>query len=649
MPQPQRIPIDQTLDQNQILNQTLEPSDTRVEEAIGLHPSTKGWGQWFSRLKVGQKISLGYELALGIAVLGTTTGLLVADHYHQVTIALQHDAIEETQEFDRLQSSIFMVKDHQQQFIVLLENPELLRQEYSHFSVHLAEVRQRWSEFQWSEGYTKEAEVEELDGEVERLRSFLETYEGLPEEYFQQTEALLKSIYLTQAQPEAIESARKRLLEFGSSSTARRFNSLSEELAELKLLAYEEYDDSEIALGRAQTLRVQIIGGGMMVSIAIAILFALATGRAIARPIQTTSKVAQKIIQTRNFDLQAPVTSQDEVGELTTALNQLVWKVKDLLQEQTKAKEKLETYNYTLEQQVATRTQELSEKNSSLEQTLRELERTQLNLIQSEKMSSLGQMVAGVAHEINNPVNFIHGNLTYVKEYAQDLLTLLQLYHQECPCPSPQLQKTLAAIDIDFLVEDLTKVVGSMYLGTDRIREIVLSLRNFSRLDESELKAVNIHEGIDNTLVILNNRLKASSERPEIQVIKNYGQLPLVHCYAGSLNQVFMNILGNAIDALDEQQLTFQEIEAQPNTIHIQTEVTDDQWAVIRIADNGKGISESDRCQMFTPFFTTKSVGKGTGLGLSISYQIVVEKHGGKLSCQSAIGQGTEFVIQVPL
>jgi signal transduction histidine kinase len=266
-------------------------------------------------------------------------------------------------------------------------------------------------------------------------------------------------------------------------------------------------------------------------------------------------------------------------------------------------------------------------------------------------MSSIGQMVAGVAHEINNPVNFIHGNLSHVKGYAQDLLRLLQLYQQDCPNPSPDLQTEIAAIDVDFLVKDLTKVVQSMYVGTERICEIVLSLRNFSRLDEAEIKAVNLHEGIDSTLVILNNRLKANSERPEIQVIKEYGQLPLVDCYAGPLNQVFMNILGNAIDALEEhsQQRTFDEIKVNPNTIQIHTEVTANQWATIRVADNGIGMSEAVRSKLFDAFFTTKSVGKGTGLGLSISYQIIVEKHSGKLSCHSAIDRGTEFIIQIPL
>ncbi|MGP1385802.1 MAG: trifunctional serine/threonine-protein kinase/ATP-binding protein/sensor histidine kinase [Thainema sp.] len=294
---------------------------------------------------------------------------------------------------------------------------------------------------------------------------------------------------------------------------------------------------------------------------------------------------------------------------------------------------------------------ELQQRTNELEQTLHELSQTQLQIIQSEKMSSLGQMVAGVAHEINNPVNFIHGNLTHVDEYTQDLLHLINLYQQQYPIPSQIIQDELAVMDLPFLMTDLTKVLQSMRVGTHRIREIVLSLRNFSRLDEAEIKDVNLHEGIDSTITILHNRLKARANRPEIQVIRDYGDLPLVECYAGQLNQVFMNIISNAIDALEEhnQERTYQEIEAHPSIISIQTVVSSNQAIRICIADNGAGIQESVRKRLFDPFFTTKPVGKGTGLGLSISYQIVTEKHHGKLWCESSSGRGTQFFIEIPV
>jgi signal transduction histidine kinase len=293
----------------------------------------------------------------------------------------------------------------------------------------------------------------------------------------------------------------------------------------------------------------------------------------------------------------------------------------------------------------------ITEAREEVERTLRDLQQTQTQLVQAEKMSSLGQLVAGIAHEINNPVNFIYGNLTHVREYSQDLLRLIQLYEKHYPNPAPAIQAEADAVDLGFLQDDLIKTLDSMKIGTDRIRQIVLSLRNFSRMDEAEFKAVNIHEGIDSTLLILQHRLKARSDRPEIQLTKNYGVLPQVECYPGPLNQVLMNILANAIDALEERSAnpTDQAIDAKRNEITVRTSVLKDQWIEIAIADNGPGMSETVQQRIFNPFFTTKPVGKGTGMGMSISHQIITEKHGGMLKCKSSLGAGTEFVIQIPV
>ncbi|MBD2778362.1 GAF domain-containing sensor histidine kinase [Iningainema tapete] len=302
-------------------------------------------------------------------------------------------------------------------------------------------------------------------------------------------------------------------------------------------------------------------------------------------------------------------------------------------------------------------------KAEQLETTLDKLKQTQTQLIQNEKMSSLGQLVAGIAHEINNPVSFIYGNLSHCIEYTHQILDLLRLYQKYYPEPLQEIDSKADEIDLEFLADDLPKIMSSMKVGSDRIRSIVLSLRNFSRLDEAEMKRVELHEGIDNTLLILQHRLQSNKEFPGIEVIKDYGNLPLVECFAGQMNQVFMNVVNNAIDALEESfvnsplslvnnskprtndfgQMTFP-------TIWISTQLSaDNSRVIIRIADNGWGIPEDILQRIFDPFFTTKPVGKGTGLGLAISYQIVVDKHGGFMKCISELGKGTEFLIEIPL
>lgn len=303
---------------------------------------------------------------------------------------------------------------------------------------------------------------------------------------------------------------------------------------------------------------------------------------------------------------------------------------------------------------------QLREKAQQLEQALHDLQETQTQLIQTEKMSSLGLLVAGIAHEINNPVSFIYGNIPHATTYTQQLLHLIELYRQNYPNPVIEIQNESEAIDLDFLSEDLPKLMDSMHIGAERIRQIVLSLRNFSRLDKTVREPFDLHQGIDNTLLLLQHRLKGRVGYPKIEVSKEYSELPLVRCQPGQLNQVFMNLLSNAIDALEEAStlnLEDEEISTCEKEqcvtfsprIRIRTAIQDDHTVVIRIADNGRGIPAQMQQQIFDPFFTTKSVGKGTGLGLSISYQIIVEKHGGQLKCFSTPGEGTEFWIELPV
>ena len=389
------------------------------------------------------------------------------------------------------------------------------------------------------------------------------------------------------------------------------------------ILEWSTLYEEAIAQARPTML---VIGLTSLSCIALAALIGFSLSNSIARPLQSVTEVAQRVTQESNFDLQIPVTTHDETGTVAMALNLLIQRVKALLAEK-------------------------EQRSEALQLALTQLHKAQLQLVQTEKMSSLGQLVAGVAHEINNPVNFIHGNIIHVDRYTQDLLNIIQAYQTHYPTPPQTLQAVLDDVELDFLHQDLIKLLQSMKVGTDRIREIVLSLRNFSRLDEAEFKAVNLHEGIDNTLVILRQRLKGKTERPEIQILKEYGQLPFVECYAGQLNQAFMNLISNAIDAFEEANRgrSFEDITAHPNTIRICTQMLDQQRVAIAITDNGSGIPESVRSRLFDPFFTTKPVGKGTGLGLSISYQIVTEKHNGHLYYNSTVGQGTTFVIEIPV
>jgi signal transduction histidine kinase len=604
-------------------------------------------GQRLSSLRVGQKIGLGYTLALSIAVCGTIAGFGLGDRYQQETQQRQQHARNKVELLHRLQSRVLQTRTHQQQLIPLAQYPAKFQDEYAHLLKHETEIEAIWAELK---AFVAKPPTLQAGVRQATITAWLQTYEGVSKLYSQELERRVERIRsLDLASPTDVEQAQALMLEFTNSDLALEFDRISEDLMGLIDQAYQELEVATRSYQQASEVAEKVVVASIGLSVAIAILLAVLTGRAIAQPIQALTSVARRTTEESNFELQATVEQDDEIGTLANAFNQLIRAVQQLLQQQKTANEQLENYSQTLESKVEVRTQELSDKNTQLQQLLEELQHTQVQMVQSEKMSALGQMVAGVAHEINNPVNFIYGNLTYVQEYAHNLLGFVQLYENYYPDPAPEIQAEAEDIDIEFIQADLPKVLDSMKLGTDRIRQIVLSLRNFSRMDEAEFKAVDIHEGIDSTLLILQHRLKDKAERPAIQVIRDYGNLPLIECYPGQINQAFMNILANAIDALEEANVkrTYQELKENPNLITIRTAMIDSKWVKIAISDNGTGMSESVQKRLFDPFFTTKSVGKGTGLGLAISYQIVTEKHGGKLDCFSIPGKGTEFVIQI--
>jgi signal transduction histidine kinase len=388
-------------------------------------------------------------------------------------------------------------------------------------------------------------------------------------------------------------------------------------------------------------ITIEVIG-------AIIILFTV-TFTLVWRPV---IKSLQKLqigtaeISAGNLDYRLNIFTGDEVEKLANAFNYMAIKLTES-QKTLLKNDELTEINERLELEINERKQT----ETALKEALEKLKNTQSQLIQTEKMSSLGQLVAGIAHEINNPVNFIYGNIIHINEYVHEILNLIGLYQKELINPSDEIQDIIQEIDLEFILEDLPKVIKSMQIGSDRIREIVLSLRTFSRLDEAEMKEVDIHQGIDSTLLILQNRLKAKPGHPEIKIIKDYSNLPLIQCYAGQLNQVFMNIISNAIDSIEsyDNQRSLAEIQHHPGQIIIHTALIDNNQVQIKISDTGQGITESIRSKLFDPFFTTKPIGKGTGLGLSISYEIIVNKHLGVLECQSELGKGTEFLIVIPL
>jgi signal transduction histidine kinase len=359
------------------------------------------------------------------------------------------------------------------------------------------------------------------------------------------------------------------------------------------------------------------------------------------------------------------IQTNDEIEQLANNFNQMTSKLSDFYQclesRVTERTTELFQLNQDLETEIADRRQteiklkksqaQLTLKAQELEKTLQELQEAQTQLIQTEKMSSLGQLVAGVAHEINNPVNFIHGNIEPLKEYLHNFSTVINLYKTHYPQPVHQIENYIKDIDLEFILKDTNQVIASLEVGTKRIREIVLSLRNFSRLDEADMKEVNLHEGIDNTLLILQHRIKEKPQHSEIEIIKEYGDLPLIECYPGQLNQVFMNILNNAIDAMDSHKEDNILIETTSinKKIVIKTKMVNNKFITIHIADNGAGIPAEIRNRIFDPFFTTKPVGKGTGLGLSISYQIVTATHRGSLQYITVPEEGTEFIIKLPI
>jgi two-component system, NtrC family, sensor kinase len=582
---------------------------------------TNLFNKFSQQLTLSQKISYGYGIAIGISVLGTITGLIIGDYYQKKAELKLNLAETQQTLFQSLNYDIEQVRTHPQQLISTMGNSIWFRYERNDFRNHIYLINDTLSNINnFVNGNPNESVIS------------LDKFEELYNDYSLITKTYVKLIYSLwdELDPPNVSkqdipiTQEKVLIKITDQEYLKlwvEFEQLSEQLKKIIELSQSQKEQANQQLIKSNFISFQIITGSIIISIIIAIILAIYTSKAIAKPLVNVTQIAYKVTQEKDFNLQIPILTEDEIGKLGMSLNLLIKWANEYTKE-------LELARQNLEIKVEERTQELS-------QTLADLKQTQSKLIQSEKMSSLGKMVAGIAHEINNPISFIYGNLDYIDNYFHSLQELISLYQQVYDNDHVKIKEKIEVIELEFIFNDLPKIINSMQKGSKRIKKIVQSLRNFSHLDESTFKQVDLCLGLEHTITMLNHKINRG-----IKVVKNFENLPLVNCYPAQINQVFYHIINNGIDAVSDGV-------SNPEII-ISTSYGQGETVKISIKDNGLGIPKEIQDKLFDPFFTTKPVGKGQGLGLTICYNII-QQHRGDIKFISIPNEGTEFIITLPI
>lgn len=595
-----------------------------------------------SALTIRQRIVVGYLMMLGVISCGTAIGWTIGNHYQLQALRNQVVTAKERRFLEDLHIAILSVQPGRQ-LLPYLDQPRRFRQETHVLLGKLQSVQTLLERHHKIHQHSLHAHTDHSDTAlyIRTVHALLEEYEVTVSQLEERAYDTLSRVKAILREPGRVSQARADLNTLIQSEELRAYTTFSDQIFELKRRARQREEVTGKELGFSRTLRINIVALSVFVSLIIALLLAIFLSQIITQPIDEVVTVSKRINNENDFDIRIPVHRKDEVGDLSQTLNILLTKVQELLGE-------------------------VNEKNTRLETTLKTL-RDQKFLFVNEKMSSLSQLVAGIAHEVNNPMTFIHTNIPYLQNYFNDLVEVIDAYKQRYP-DDDEIKALMDRVELEFLQEDMPRIFRSLMTGTRRISQIVLSLRSFARMDEAESKIVDIHLGLDSTLVMLQHRLRNEWNPQGIQVLKCYGELPETECYAGQMNQVFLNILVNALDALEghfknspatsipsssqEQEEPGQSIlPGQYGTILLETAFLPDVDQVeIVIGNNGPSVSKELQQRVFDPFFTTKAIGKGTGMGMSICHQIVAKNHGGTLDCVSPADEwGVKFVIRIPV